>query len=62
MFSASGGPASGRQSTLPRTSYRLGFVGRERFHYWKLMVWTQLRYPQLLSYALTLAIYGYHFR
>ncbi|TFH14924.1 MAG: DUF4070 domain-containing protein [Lentisphaerales bacterium] len=48
--------------TLVRTSYRLGFVGRERFHYWKLMVWTQLRYPQLLSYALTLAIYGYHFR
>ena len=48
--------------TLVRSSYRLGFVGRERLHYWKLLAWTQFRHPRLLSYAVTFAIYGYHFR
>ncbi len=42
--------------------YRLGIVGKERIHYWKLLLWTQLRYPRRLPDAITLAIYGYHFR
>jgi radical SAM superfamily enzyme YgiQ (UPF0313 family) len=45
-----------------RSSIRLGVIGRERFQYWKIMVWTLFRRPQLLSLAITLAIYGYHFR
>ena len=47
---------------LARSFYRLGIVGRERFHYWKLLLWTQFRRPRLLPDAITLAIYGYHFR
>jgi radical SAM superfamily enzyme YgiQ (UPF0313 family) len=42
--------------------YRLGIIGRERVHYWKLLGWTLFRRPRLFPVAVTLAIYGYHFR
>ena len=45
-----------------RSSIRLGILGKERFHYWYLMTWTLVRKPRLLPLAITLAIYGYHFR
>jgi radical SAM superfamily enzyme YgiQ (UPF0313 family) len=45
-----------------RSAVRLGVLGRERFHYWRLMVWTALHRPSLFSLAVTLAIYGHHFR
>jgi hypothetical protein len=41
---------------------RLGILGRERVQYWKLLAWTLLRRPDAISYAVTFAIYGYHFR
>ena len=41
---------------------RLGVLGRERFHYWSLLLWTFLRRPSQLSLAVTLSIYGHHFR
>ncbi len=41
---------------------RLGVVGRERFHYWRLLLWTMLRRRSHLSLAVTLCIYGHHFR
>jgi radical SAM superfamily enzyme YgiQ (UPF0313 family) len=41
---------------------RLGVLGRERFHYWRLLLWTSLRRPSLFSLAVTLTIYGHHFR
>jgi len=47
---------------LFRSFYRLGIVGRERFHFWALLLWTQFRRPRLIPEAVTLAIYGYHFR
>lgn len=42
--------------------WRLGIVGRERFQYWKLLLGTLFRRPGRLPQAITLAIYGYHFR
>ncbi len=45
-----------------RSIYRLGILGEERSHYWKLLFWTLFRRPQLFSLAVTFAIYGYHFR
>ena len=45
-----------------RSSFRLGILGKERFHYWYLMIWTIVRKPKLLPLAITLAIYGHHFR
>jgi hypothetical protein len=47
---------------LFRSFFRLGIVGRERFHFWTLLLWTQFRRPRLIPEAVTLAIYGYHFR
>lgn len=45
-----------------RSIGRLGVVGRERFQYWRLLAWTLLHRPRLFPHAVTLAIYGYHFR
>jgi hypothetical protein len=40
----------------------LGIRGVERAHYWKLVVWTAFRRPSLFPLAITLSIYGFHFR
>jgi len=45
-----------------RSTYLLGIIGKERFHYWKLLIWTRFRRPKLMPLAITLAIYGHHFR
>jgi radical SAM superfamily enzyme YgiQ (UPF0313 family) len=45
-----------------RSSFRLGLWGKERFHYWHLLIWTLLRKPRLVPLAITLAIYGHHYR
>ena len=47
---------------LGRSILHLGVLGRERFHYWSLLIWTSFRRPALFRLAVTLAIYGYHFR
>jgi radical SAM superfamily enzyme YgiQ (UPF0313 family) len=44
------------------SSLRLGILGRERFEYWRLFFWTLRRHPALLRVAVTLAIFGHHFR
>jgi radical SAM superfamily enzyme YgiQ (UPF0313 family) len=45
-----------------RSAFWLGLLGKERFHYWRLLLWTLLRKPRLVPLAVTLAIYGYHYR
>jgi radical SAM superfamily enzyme YgiQ (UPF0313 family) len=45
-----------------RACLRLGLLGKERFQYWYLLMWTLARRPRLLPLAVTLAIYGYHYR
>ncbi|MFH1524939.1 MAG: DUF4070 domain-containing protein, partial [Chloroflexota bacterium] len=45
-----------------RSILRLGIIGKERLQYWKLFLWTLFRRPRLFPLAITLAIYGYHFR
>lgn len=47
---------------LIRSIVRLGIVGKERFQYWKLFLWTLVRKPRSFPMAITLAIYGHHFR
>ncbi|MGD9162656.1 MAG: B12-binding domain-containing radical SAM protein [Desulfobacteraceae bacterium] len=42
--------------------FRLGIWEKERFQYWRLVLWTLIRRPRLLSLAVTLAIYGHHYR
>jgi radical SAM superfamily enzyme YgiQ (UPF0313 family) len=45
-----------------RSTVVLGLVGKERFQYWRLLLWTAFSRPRLLSQAVTLSIYGFHFR
>ena len=45
-----------------RSIVHLGIVGRERAEYWRLFRWTLFSRPRLFPLAITLAIYGYHFR
>jgi radical SAM superfamily enzyme YgiQ (UPF0313 family) len=45
-----------------KSVFRLGIIGKERFHYWKLIIWSLFRRPKLMSHAITLSIYGFHFR
>jgi radical SAM superfamily enzyme YgiQ (UPF0313 family) len=41
---------------------RIGIIGRERWRFWHLFWWTLVRRPRLLPTAITLTIYGFHFR
>jgi radical SAM superfamily enzyme YgiQ (UPF0313 family) len=45
-----------------RSVVRLGIFGEERGYYWRLVRWTLAHRPRLFPQAITLAIYGYHFR
>ncbi len=47
---------------LIKSMLLLGVVGKERFHYWRLFFWSLFRRPRLFPLAITLSIYGHHFR
>ena len=49
-------------SALGKSIVILGVIGKERIHYWKLFFWSLFRRPRLFPDAITLAIYGFHFR
>ena len=51
-----------RALAFARSVVRLGVFGKERLEYWKLLAWTLVRRPRALPLAVTLAIYGHHFR
>lgn len=45
-----------------KSTVRLGIIGKERIYYWKLVFWSLFRCPRLFPMAITLSIYGFHFR
>ena len=45
-----------------KTIYRLGIIGPERKEYWKLFFGTLFTRPAKFPMAITLTVYGYHFR
>jgi radical SAM superfamily enzyme YgiQ (UPF0313 family) len=51
-----------RLLALLRSVVHLGIFGRERYQFWKLFFWSLIKRPKLFPLAITLAIYGYHFR
>ena len=51
-----------RLLALFRSSIHLGVFGKERVQYWKMFSWALFRRPKLFLLAITLAIYGHHFR
>ena len=40
----------------------IGIKSKERWEYWKLLLWALFRHPRKLPLAITFTIYGYHFR
>ena len=51
-----------RIKAFVKSVFVLGLVNKGRFEYWKFIVWTIFRKPKLFIDAVTLAVYGYHFR
>ena len=47
---------------LLRSMLLLGVVGEGRLDYWRLLLWSLVRKPRQFSTAITLTIYGFHFR
>ena len=45
-----------------RSFFIIGILGKERFQYWNLLIWTLFRYPKYLPLAVSLSIFGRHFR
>lgn len=45
-----------------KSIFVLGLINKGRFEYWKLIFWTIVKKPNLFIDAITLAVYGYHFR
>jgi radical SAM superfamily enzyme YgiQ (UPF0313 family) len=45
-----------------RSGIRLGIFGKERFQYWKILLWTLFHRPRLFALTIECAIYGHHFR
>jgi len=48
--------------TFFRSLYYLSMVGKERFRFPGMLLWTLLTRPRALPLAFGLAVYGYHFR
>ena len=42
--------------------YLFGIVNGGRSEYWKLIIWTLFNRPSLVVDAITLTVYGYHYR
>ncbi|HLE31733.1 MAG TPA: B12-binding domain-containing radical SAM protein [Bacteroidota bacterium] len=53
---------SGYLKALAKSIIMLGVIGKERVHYWKLFFWSLFTRPRLFPLAITLSIYGFHFR
>ena len=44
------------------SAWVLGIKGRERIHFWGLILWTLVRRPKFFGISIAFAIYGFHFR
>ncbi|MCU0452243.1 MAG: DUF4070 domain-containing protein [Bacteroidetes bacterium] len=40
----------------------LGIIGKERVEYWRLFFWSLFTHPKTFPMAITLSIYGFHYR
>jgi radical SAM superfamily enzyme YgiQ (UPF0313 family) len=49
-------------NALFKSFWVLGILEKGRLYYWKLLIYSLLRYPEKFAIAVTMAIYGVHFR
>ena len=47
---------------LLKTFWKLGILEKGKKYYWKLVLLSLFKYPEKFSVAMTLAVYGFHFR
>jgi len=52
----------GHLQAFLKSIFILGFKERGRIHYWGLFFWSLFKRPKLFPLAITLSIYGFHFR
>ena len=55
-------PSKNEISAFFKSLWILGFVEKGRRHFWNLIISTLIKYPTKFSLAVTMAIYGFHFR
>ena len=51
-----------QQPPANRANLRLGVFGSGRIQYWHLLAWTFFHRPRLFPLAVTLSVFGLHFR
>jgi hypothetical protein len=45
-----------------RLIFKIGLADKGKRHFWKFLFHSLIKYPQKFSLAMTMAVYGYHFR
>lgn len=47
---------------ITRSFWQMGVIDSGNFYFWKMIFWTMLHKPKLISEAITQSIYGHHYR
>lgn len=47
---------------ISKAIWLLGIKGKGKLYFWKMVIWTIIHKPSLISEAITQSIYGYHYR
>ncbi len=55
-------PISVQLRAVTGAFWKMGLTGKGKRHFWKLLIWTAIRRPKLLPEAITLSIFGFHYR
>ncbi|NLL14747.1 MAG: DUF4070 domain-containing protein [Fibrobacter sp.] len=55
-------PISLQLRALTKAVWKLGIREKGQRHFWKLFIWTTICRPKMLPNAITLSIYGFHYR
>jgi len=55
-------PLSVQFRALSRVIWKLGIQEKGKHHFWKFFIWTTLRRPKMLPEAISMSIYGFHYR
>jgi len=49
-------------NAISKSIWLLGVINEGKLYFWKMIFWTLLHKPKLISEAITQSIYGYHYR
>ncbi len=49
-------------NAISKSIWQMGVIDNGKLYFWKMIFWTLLHKPKLISEAITQSIYGYHYR